>query len=296
METKGLPNIGNSCYLNSSIQLCKLISDFTFKDDNNIMNVFISDIQSVSKPENMESNDPNLNIYLRLYGFIAQNLQYQIGSQQDSCEVVQFITDKYADLIQEKNKLLSVFNQVVSCLNCNKYRIVAEQKESMLISHELNNNTNEEIDFRTFFTSIFSSENLEGHNTECNCTSPRAHVRTVFTSLPDYLFIKVGRCRSDLSKIYKKLKFESVFELDYPLNLQNNIQGIDKSKLKKQYQIIGMIIHHGQSMDSGHYSSIIKSPTGWMYCDDLNIKEIDINVDLEYIQMNCCVLLYRSSS
>ena len=42
---KGLPNIGNSCYLNASIQLCKLISSFNFKDDNDIQNNFITDIQ-----------------------------------------------------------------------------------------------------------------------------------------------------------------------------------------------------------------------------------------------------------
>ena len=49
---KGLPNIGSSCYFNSSIQLCKLISDFSFKDENNSQNLFITDIQSVFDAEN----------------------------------------------------------------------------------------------------------------------------------------------------------------------------------------------------------------------------------------------------
>lgn len=144
---RGLPNIGNSCYFNSSIQLCRLISGFTFKDENDEQNAFIKDIQSVFQTENHQEE---INKYLRLYGFVSKNMQYQIGSQQDACEVVQFILDKYIDLIENKNKLLSVFNQVIACLNCDTYRIVPEQKESMLISHELNNNLNEEMNSRSF--------------------------------------------------------------------------------------------------------------------------------------------------
>ena len=98
----GLPNIGNSCYLNSSIQLCKLITNIKFKNDEEKQNSFITDIQTVFQAG---SNEEEINRYMRLYGFIANNLQYQMGSQQDNCEVVQFIIDKYVDLIKRKSKL-----------------------------------------------------------------------------------------------------------------------------------------------------------------------------------------------
>jgi ubiquitin C-terminal hydrolase len=291
MELKGLPNIGNSCYFNASIQLCRLISGFIFKDDNE-ENFFIRDIQSLFHSEDQQNE---INKYMRIYGFVANNLHYQIGEQQDSCEVLQFIIDKYVDLIYNKEKLLSVFNQVVFCINCCNIRICNEQKESMLISYELNNNTNDDIEFDQFISSMISVQNVEHINTECKCELPSAQVQTIFTSLPEYLFIKVGRCDSTTSKIYKKLKFSNEFDIDYPINLEKNIKGIDKRKVNSHYNLIGIILHHGQTSNTGHYSSIIKLDNNWFYCDDLLVRPIDIGNDIEYIQKNCCVLLYHKS-
>lgn len=292
---KGLPNIGSSCYFNSSIQLCKLISDFSFKDENNSQNLFITDIQSVFDAEN---NQEELNKYLRLYSFICQSMQYQLGTQQDACEVVQFIVDKYVDLIQQdiyKNKLICSSKQIITCLNCNKYRFGPEDMESMIISQELNNSSNEEIDFKDFLISMISAHNINELKTECDCSSPIAQVQTIFTNLPEYLFIKVGRCKSDFTKIYKSLKFEYEFDIDYPINLEKSIEGTDTTKLNRHYELIGIILHHGESINSGHYSSIVRLQNNWIYCDDMMIRDFDMNstTDIEYIQKNCCLLLYR---
>ena len=290
----GLPNIGNSCYLNSSIQLCKLITGIKFKDAEEKQNSFITDIQTVFQTGN---NDEELNRYMRLYTFIANNLQYQLGSQQDNCEVVQFIIDKYVDLIKNKNKLITRFNQVISCSNCSKVRICSEQKESMLISHELNNSSKEEIEFNDFFTNIITPQNVETINTECGCSSPSPKVQTILTKLPEFLFIKVGRCKYDTSKIYKRLKFNSDFQLDYPLNLHNYINGTDTNRKIKQYILIGIVIHHGDTSHTGHYSAIIRGNANekWVYCDDMRVVEINIEEQLEYIQKNCSLLLYKTS-
>ena len=288
---RGLPNIGNSCYFNATIQLCKLISSFNFKDDSNPQNSFIRDIQSIFQTEDQESE---INKYMRLYGFIANNLRFQIGDQQDSCEVLQFIIDKYVDLIDNKDLLLSVFNQIVLCSNCDNYRICNEQKESMLISHELNNTTEEEIEFNQFLNNIVSIQEVDNINTECNCNSPKAKVQTIFTSLPNYLFINVGRCKYDTTKLYKKLKFVKEFTIDYPLDLKQSLNGTDTRKISRTYQLSGIIIHHGNSSHSGHYASIIKMNEDWIYCDDGMIGKVNIDNDMEYIQKNCFVLLYSS--
>ena len=290
----GLPNIGNSCYLNSSIQLCKLITNIKFKNDEEKQNSFITDIQTVFQAG---SNEEEINRYMRLYGFIANNLQYQMGSQQDNCEVVQFIIDKYVDLIKRKSKLITRFNQVISCSNCSKVRICREQKESMLISHELNNSSKEEIDFNDFFRNIITVQNVENINTECGCSSPTPSVQTILTKLPEFLFIKVGRCKYDTTKIYKRLNFNFEFQLDYPVHLQNYIHGTDTQRKIKQYVLIGIIIHHGDTSNTGHYSALIRGGPSdrWVYCDDMRVVEIDIDSQLEYIQKNCSLLLYKSN-
>ena len=289
----GLPNIGNSCYLNSSIQLCKLVTGIKFKDAEEKQNSFITDIQTVFQTGN---NDEELSRYMRLYSFISNNLQYHIGSQQDNCEVVQFIIDKYVDLIKNKSKLITKFNQVISCSNCSKVRICSEQKESMLISHELNNSSKDEIEFNDFFTNIITVQNVETINTECGCSSPTPKVQTILTKLPEFLFIKVGRCKYDTTKIYKKLKFNSDFQLDYPVNLENYINGTDTKRRIKQYFLVGIVIHHGDTSHTGHYSSIIRGNANekWVYCDDMRVVEINIEEQLEYIQKNCSLLLYKA--
>lgn len=290
----GLPNIGNSCYLNSSIQLCKLITGIKFKNAEEKQNSFITDIQTVFQSGN---NDDEINRYMRLYSFIANNLQYQMGSQQDNCEVVQFVIDKYVDLIKNKSKLITRFNQVISCSNCSKVRICSEQKESMLISHELNNSSNEEIDFNDFFSNIITVQNVESINTECGCASPVPKVQTILTKLPEFLFIKVGRCRYDTTKLYKRLKFNFEFQLDYPLHLENYINGTDNKRKIKKYVLVGIVIHHGDTSHTGHYSSLIRGNVSdrWVYCDDMRVVEIDIDSQLEYIQKNCSLLLYKSN-
>jgi len=285
---KGLPNIGNSCYFNSSIQLCKLIKNIEFQDSNCTENSFIRDIQ------NLFENNDEISNYLKLYTYISSKLQYQQLSQQDSSEVVQFIVDKFVDLISDKNKLLSIFNQIIFCSNCSYYRICNEQKESMLISHELNNSSSDTIEFLDFFKNIISIQNIDNLNTECKCDSPKAQIQTIFTSLPEYLFINVGRCDYTTRKIYKKLLFNSDFNIDNPIHLENSIKGIDIRKKNNHYILIGIIIHHGETSNSGHYSSIIKHNEEWIYCDDLRIVKIDINNEMEYIQKNCCVLLYKN--
>lgn len=287
---KGLPNIGNSCYLNASIQLCKLISSFNFKDDNDIQNNFITDIQSVFQSEDEQFE---INKYMRLYSFIANKLGYQIGEQQDSCEVLQFILDKYVDLIYDKDLLLSVFNQIVLCSNCNNYRICNEQSESMIISQELNNRPNEDIEFNHFLNRIIDVQDLENHNTECNCDSPRAQAKIIFTKLPTYLFIKVGRCRYDTTKLYNRLNFVKEFVIDHPFDLRQSIIGKDMRKIENHYTLIGVLIHHGNSSHSGHYASIVKTDDDWIYCDDMMVGKVNIDNDMEYIQKNCCVLLYH---
>jgi ubiquitin C-terminal hydrolase len=289
---KGLPNIGNSCYFNSSIQLCKLISGISFADENNEQNCFINDIQSLFQTEN---NQEEWNKYLKLYSFVSSNLEYPSGSQQDSCEVVQFILDKYVELNKNKNKLLSVFNQIIFCSNCNKYRISNEQKESMLISHELNNNSKEEIDFQEFFDNIISLQDVDNLNTECNCESPKAKVQTIFTSLPEYLFIKVGRCGYDTNKIYKNLKIVHEFDIDYPIDLEKSMNKTDMRKITNYYRLIGILIHHGNTSNSGHYASIVKMNDDWIYCDDGLISKINIDNDIEYIEKNCCILVYKTT-
>jgi len=292
---KGLPNIANSCYFNSSIQLCKQITSFNFKDDNDEQNAFVRDIQSLFSSDN---NEEEMHKYIGLFKFVSKNLEYQIGVQQDSCEVLQFILDKYVELFSTKDLLESVFSQIVKCINCSNIRICSEQKESMLISHELNNNPNDEINFSEFFSNITSTQYVEGINTECNCNSPKGQVQTIIKYLPPFLFIKVGRCNPDTTKNYKKLKFSERFEIDYPTNLEKVLNNTEESlnKVVRVYKLRGIIVHFGQSSTTGHYVSIIKhdSDNNWYCYDDLSVQKFDLIQNIEQIQRNCCVLLYDS--
>ena len=86
-----------------------------------------------------------------------------------------------------------------------------------------------------FFRNIITVQNVENINTECGCSSPTPSVQTILTKLPEFLFIKVGRCKYDTTKIYKRLNFNFEFQVDYPVHLQNYIHGTDTQRKIKQY-------------------------------------------------------------
>jgi ubiquitin C-terminal hydrolase len=290
---RGLRNIGNSCYFNSALQLIMRIP--VFNTEQEITNPILCEMKKLH--DNYKSNN-NIDTNLKnLYLLCCAEQKYQLGSQQDSCEIVQLILDKVVDYIPTKKSNVRVLiNQLVRCEgdNCNnKYKVCADQEESILISQALINSENAIVDFKPFLQSALEISECPNYNHVCNCLEPKRSVQTVLSDLPDYLVIKVGRCDNFLRKINKQLVIAKNFTLTTPTNLNQLCETGYSDQISHKYDISGLIVHYGHSLNSGHYVSFIKQNDKWTLCNDSDVREIpNFSLNMPEIRSNSCVLLY----
>lgn len=100
--------------------------------------------------------------------------------------------------------------------------------------------------------------------------------KTSFWKLPKYLIIHFNRFIQNCNKINKnstKIKFPI-----YDLNIKNNL-------FTAKYNLISTIKHHGNCIESGHYSSYIfdKSLNKWFHLDDEELETVNEICEDPYI-------------
>ena len=92
------------------------------------------------------------------------------------------------------------------------------------------------------------------------------------------------------TKQYNSIKFEKIFNVKSYLLCDN--------KTDKIYNLIGIVIHSGESMNEGHYYSYCADITNrkiWYKCDDsdVNIINIDDIIGNEHEMKNAYLLFYE---
>lgn len=72
--------------------------------------------------------------------------------------------------------------------------------------------------------------------------------------------------------------------------------GSPSNQAPANYQKQGFILHSGQSMDGGHYTTLMKNDQGkWIRYDDLKApEEVDLDAHPEYCQQVCAILWTRA--
>jgi ubiquitin C-terminal hydrolase len=117
--------------------------------------------------------------------------------------------------------------------------------------------------------------------------------------IKDYIPITINKFINDINKketITKRKYLESDGLMINILRGYKNKNNNKKSKTKliipeyinlnKKLELISIIIHHGNSIDAGHYTCLIKHKSKWYHFDDMNsdfdyigdFKDIDNNV------------------
>ena len=97
---------------------------------------------------------------------------------------------------------------------------------------------------------------------QCNaCKGPRdAEKRLVVDSAPRVLIIQLSRFDALGRKIGKFVEFPKKFELKSVL---------PSSRDRGVYELYGMIVHTGISVNAGHYYCYVLASDGsWYYCND----------------------------
>lgn len=249
---KGISNIGNSCYLNSAIQLLFNSPDFREITKKTVFEQIIDNYYNNSQRGIF--NPSNIKNIVAKYNNLFNNTD-----QQDSYEFMIFLLDIIDKILGNsmKNILYDKFGiETTSNIKC---KLANCGRESENISTELflilpiTNNLDLSDSYRTY-KSVCRLDNENAYLCE-NCNKKVvARKNTIITKWPDNLIIVLKRFDYNMKKDNRNINIPLVWRHGY--------------KLK------GGIIHMG-SYGGGHYIYFGQEKQDWFIANDSHISKIN---------------------
>jgi ubiquitin C-terminal hydrolase len=272
---KGIINIGNSCYLNSALQML-----FNSEDFRNILKnkVFIGTLF-----ENIIKNYDNSNIFNpgEVKRIVANNNKiFANCNQQDSYEFIIYLFDvldknlgnSMNNVLYDKFGIETTSNIKCKMANCGKE---SENKSTELF---LQLPITDELDLSDSYRKYKSVGKLENDNAyfcqKCN-KKVVARKNTITTKWPDNMIIVLKRFNYMMRKDGR--------QINIPINWRHG------------YKLKGGIIHMG-SYGGGHYIYFGEENQEWFIANDSHISKInDIDTFMENQGKQSYILYYQKT-
>jgi len=257
---KGLNNIGNTCYLNSGLQMliqnidfCKMILENRDKSENlSIMADFIKEYYT------SESRAVTPDKIKEMVG--KKNKIFRGSAQQDSAEFIIYLMDILdTDLNKELNKLFDITTEtIVKCKIRKCLRTSTSTHKNPFLILPIND---EDKTLDDCYRGFKVHEKLEGDEMYyCeNCKEKRiASKRLNVIDWSDNLIIWLKRFENNRGRLSKNNK-----EIEIPIDWRHD------------FTIKGAVIHGG-GINGGHYVYMSRnlSDNTWTMCDDSSTRQI----------------------
>lgn len=248
----GLNNNGNTCYLNSCIQLITHSGEFVLK----LYNYYK---KNEGKLNNIENYILEIIIYKWFSNKIIFNpikIQKELSlkndifnpiycEQQDSSESLIYIIDNLNDIF--KNLFKSTFYSILRCKKCKNIRKKIEEFNiwSLEVTNHINSSISQFFNYELLEDELFCEFCKEKTNTE---------KKYEIINLSNNLIIHYKRFKYDNNTYYKN---------------KNKIYNNDVITINKNnYELRGIIVHNG-SIDRGHYYFLGKNlKNEWLNYND----------------------------
>ena len=317
----GLKNLGCTCYLNSLFQqmfmiptfqrdiLCFNIIDKKTSNENKLKESTIYNMQLsfVNLKKSIMSAYPPIS-FIRSFKKAFNGEPIKLGVQQDADEFLSILCDQLeneAKILGKENFLENSFkgkitNEIVSLENdCPYYSQTEEPFYRITLDIKGHKNLEDALN------AYVKGEILDGENkyyVEEFKKKISIKKRVSLKKIGNQIIIHLKRFEFDFVT-FQNNKLNDYLEFPLKLNLkkwtrafirlnevedknENNITEEEKENLddeKMSYELTGILVHSGSSLQSGHYYSFIKDQESdkWYKFNDSSISEYNIDKDLE---------------
>ena len=280
----------NLCYINASLNLLNVSEEFSqffqqlninsndllqkFPVSAELSKIFTGAVKSAAvlrstiaekskKPQFLTWNQQDITEFHRV---LLDVLEKEFKS--NNCEEGQALLDKFIG--REKQSL----EFVTECSVC-QYKPDDQIDKFDILSLDISANV----------TSRKLSDVVQEHYSQtddrevrCQCPDSANKAVRVTTSLsqaPDYLFIELRRYRIVAGNQYKSIQ---IVRLDDVLTLPTG----------EEYHLVGVTDHRGETIQSGHYVTFVRSDSDWFLVNDNRVSK----VNRDYVTSQDNVLLY----
>jgi len=242
----GLMNVGNNCWLNSSLQLLTNTPAFHAR------------MRQI----------PQLSDFLNAYQVNGDSYQ-KVARNIDTNVIRQFLSRETGGLISESNRqedaaqFFEYFFQGQHAIHRLDQHIdqgdPIVRREPLL---QINLGESSRPSFQELFNSYFDHSSDLGQR-----------IQLFFQRAPIDLFVQANRFyqRTDTSGALQQGKIVDPIDIPERLALPNRFI---RSGENAEYLCDGFSIHNGSSLDGGHYVCYVKRQDKWWYCSDTTVYEV----------------------
>ena len=246
---KGLPNLGNTCYIASTLQCLRYSKAFVFQlrehntiSDKPLMKYFVELLYSGASKH-------ILNAFVQTLA--AMNPEFRLLRQCDAHELYQYLIDTfYSDNSKYKNPFQGSLQSTIECSVCQNHSVT--KAPFISLSLEMGNSVKEMLD--TFCSIEELSDPIECES--CGKKQESAKILQIVEA-PNLLVLHIKR-------------FNGLTKDNTSVEINNTI-----IVHKQVYKLIAMINHTGGTT-GGHYTAACKRKNGtWMMCNDNFVTELN---------------------
>ena len=298
VAARGLHNLGNSCWMNATLQVLSrlnLVPETTSPTTAPLSAAFYSLAKDLKTPGHaLRPND--------FVGHMLTKLSFlDVREQQDAYEFLMLFLDTMRDEMGGTGKNLSsdelskvktslctpidqcvgfIINSQMQCEKCGGTRFLYQRTTILSICVPIGQPATLEECLKMHFSESSSS----GDDWRCDNCGQIADCTIVpsFATIPKVLIIHLARFRiSNYGYVKNNVK------ITVPLTLNTEEFGV-----KGEYELLGFITHHG-TMEGGHYTSVFKDKSSFLYFDDSEVSTISTQ---EALSVQPYILFYSLKS